>query len=823
GNGGSITLAASSVPARGASPLTLDGTLSGYGFGNGGNLSLSTGSAAQVGGTGATGLGLDAAFFSGGGFQSYKVSSTGDLTIASGTLLLPRQQSLQVDLLKAQDLATGGDARSAATRVTLPDSLRKSTSVSFSSSGDLVMQAGSGIGTDVGASVALTGGSGVSVDGTVYAPGGTIAVTVAQPAATVVGARLELGGDAILSTHGTFVATPNDQGLVQGKLSAGGTVTLTAKKAEIALDTGSAIDVGGATQTLDMPAAAGTSTPYRRVVQSSNAGTVSIAGDDNVTLGGAIRGHADGSAAGGTFALSLGARGDLGDPGSGRRIVVTQSGAPQLATSAFKDVALSVDKLSGGGFDKLSLGAEDQIVFAGDSTLAFQRGVVLDSHLIQVANGANVSVSGAAVQLADSYGARVLANPNDPTDPSTTILAGSASPAVASVAGTGTFRIGAQTLDVVGNVTIGGTKSETLGAANDLRLSGRAVQDAVDPTRNRLAGSLVTSGDLTLSAAQVYPTTASSFIVAVADGVPITTAGGVDNTGTAIAGGRITVTRGSGVMGDVLSAGGALTLKADDIAQQGVVKAPLGSLKLQAGKTLTLGPTSITSVSLDGLTIPYGETQDGVTWTYKPTGSDPTTSALSSLPAKNISLNAPAVEVLNGAKVDISGGGDVAALEFVKGSGGSLDALVQPNTYAIIPAANLTSAPIDPDIGLTQNLGFGKNSATYDSIRIGAGGAVPAGDYVLLPGYYALLKGAYVVQLVPGTKYADLQAGQTATLQNGLKVVPGVMTASGTSLASSSTIGVVVRPGSDIAKLADYTVTNASYFAALAKAAGTTT
>src|SRR5262249_5318297 len=131
-------------------------------------------------------------------------------------------------------------------------------------------------------------------------------------------------------------------------------------------------------------------------------------------------------------------------------------------------------------------------------------------------------------------------------------------------------------------------------------------------------------------------------------------------------------------------------------------------------------------------------------------------------------------------------------------------------------AAKLASMPIDPDIALKQNLGFSGDGAVYNSIHIGDGAVVPSGNYVLLPGYYGLLPGAYLVQVQSGSAFSNLQAGQTARLQNGLTVVPGYMTAAGTSLVSPNTIGVVVRPGSDIGKLAQYTVSNSSYFATLA-------
>lgn len=814
GAAGSITLMATAAPTATTPPLTLDGTLTGYGFGSGGTLSLSTADAVRIAPAGATsatsGLVLGTAFFDQGGFQSYKISAGGDLALAAGASLQVQQQSLQVDLPRALGLATGGRAQDAATVVTLTDDVRRPANLSLAAGGQLTVAKNSRIATDVGASVALAGQAGVGVDGMVSAPGGTIALSdnfggVALTTPDSALPVIELGSHAIISTHGTFTRQANDKGLVLGKLAAGGTVSVAAAAAHVVMEAGSVIDVSGASQVVDVPAAAGAGVPYRQMQQSSNAGTVSITANDSVVLGGAIRANADASAAGGTFSLSLNERGDLADPTTGRRIVVTQSGASQPADAAFKDVLVSVDKLRGGGFDKLNLAAEDQIVFGDSASLAFRRGVTLDTKLVQLANDANVAVSGAAVKLADSFGVRQRKNPGDPSDLSTGVNTSLPSVAQPTSAGQGTLRVTADTLDVVGSVSVGGTQSLTLSAAHDLRLSGRTVGSAKDANGAQLIGGLVTAGDLTLEAAQVYPTTGSTFTVAVADGL----------TGVDTPGGRLTVAHGSGTPGAVLSAGGNLTLKADRIAQDGVVEAPLGTLNLQAGTTLTLGSTSVTSVSANGLTIPYGETQNGVTWTYAPLGSDPTTASLVAPPSKHVSLTAPAVDVLAGAKVDVSGGGDVAAIEYVPtGNSTNVLASMSAGIYAILPSANLSAAPIDPDIAST----LGQLGPVYNSIRIGPGGAVPAGDYVLVPGYYGLLKGGYMVQLLAGNQYANLQTGQTATLQNGLTVVPGVLTTAGTDVASAATIGVVVRPNTDIAKYASYTVTRSSYFAALADA-----
>ncbi len=804
GSAGSITLSAGSTKA--AQPLVLAGTLRGEGFATGGQLNVSTAGTVQIGGSvgGGAALQLDPSFFTTGGFGAYSVTALGNLSVASGTVLAPRQENLVFDPTTAPLLASGGNVSSVTAASVLADSARKPTNLALASSGGtLTMQANSGIGLDAGGTVSLSGSSGVSIDGTVYAPAGTINVSVSALDSQTIAPKFELGSAGFLSARGSFVQSPSDKGLVTGTLLDAGSVNIKAQKATIALDAGSIIDVSGARQVVDRPAVPGSTVPYTKVTQSSNAGTLSITADDSVTLGGALRANADGSAAGGSFALTFTERGDLADTTSTRVIDVSQSGAAVAPVAGVKTVLISADKLASSGFDKLRLTAEDQILFTDSTTLAFQRGVTLDSQSIGVVNGAHAVVSGVSVQLADSFGARAQVSADDPHRVMDSTKATALQP---TLAGTGTFVANANTIAVTGSVTISGTASESLNAVDDLRLSGRAIGQANTAAGATFQGSLRTAGDLTLNAAQAYPTTASTFTVAVADGL----------TGTPVPGGTLRIGSSGATPGAVYSAGGSLTLSADHIVQGGVVKAPLGTLNLVAGQDLVLAPNSSTSVSANGLTVFYGETQGGVTWTYGAMGSNPLTASLTAPPTKQIHLTAPAIDVKTGATVDVSGGGDIAAVEFVPGSGGSKDALAQPNTYAIIPAANLSAAPIDPDIALANPLGFGKDSAVYNSIHIGPGGAVPAGDYVLLPGYYGLLKGGYVVQLLTGSTYANLQSGQTATLANGLTVVPGTMTAAGTSVASSSTIGVVVRPGSDISKLADYTVTGSSYFAALA-------
>ena len=108
-----------------------------------------------------------------------------------------------------------------------------------------------------------------------------------------------------------------------------------------------------------------------------------------------------------------------------------------------------------------------------------------------------------------------------------------------------------------------------------------------------------------------------------------------------------------------------------------------------------------------------------------------------------------------GSTIDVSGGGDLLAYEFVPGPGGSRDVLaanVRPNQFAIMPAANPAFAPYDPNESAGVNLQAG------DTIWLGAGSGVPEGVYTLLPARYALLPGAYLVEAVSG--YQDIMPGR---------------------------------------------------------------
>ena len=115
----------------------------------------------------------------------------------------------------------------------------------------------------------------------------------------------------------------------------------------------------------------------------------------------------------------------------------------------------------------------------------------------------------------------------------------------------------------------------------------------------------------------------------------------------------------------------------DDAPATGRVKAPLGSIAVNATGSITLAPTSTLSVAGAGL-VPYGTVLNGNVWTYNappnnasvPIGPFTVASASGvSSAAKSIRLSAPNIDAQPGSVLDIAGGGDLLGTGFVAGPG----------------------------------------------------------------------------------------------------------------------------------------------------------
>ena len=822
GNGGTLSIANGQSDALSSDWLQAD--LWGLSPGNGGRLTLSTPrvviDAADANGTlPANTTRLLPDLFSAHGFSSVTVNATQGIAVSDGATITLQQTNRVIDTVQAAQLPTGGDVRQISDVELLPDDQRQAVNLTLAAKGfgpnqgqsTLTMAKGATIVADPKAAVSLSAVDGLEVDGRISAPGGAVSLTLAAPQ---LGAPdLVFGPTGSISVAGTFVRQPTNNGLVQGTVVDAGSITIAATGAGVNLAPGSQLDLSGITQVVESIPADGSGVVLRQSVDG-NAGALVIRSQGATELQSTMY-AASGSpqGAGGAFALELNAAdAELSLPAE-RRIVVAQQSPATLpaADPGFVDAEVSIDALRAAGFDKLRLQSENRIELQGDVAMNFERGIRLDAPLIEITGDGRVSLAAASVALGQSLDPRTL------TGSAPYVLAPQApSPVLPTQVGAGLLSVQAETIDLFGSLTLDGVSETRLFAGGDIRMTGRNVltSDAQgDRAFGAQVGSLTTAGNIVLSATQIYPSTRSDFTITVTD----------QPGGPPSAGGSISVTGNGNPAGDVYSAGGRLTLAADTIVQGGTIKAPLGEIDLQAVSRLELSPGSVTSVSAAGLTIPFGSTLAGLAWSYQDNlaGGTPNLLVTTSADAKRISLAGQSIDVRAGATVDLSGGGDVQAAEFVPGSGGSSDILVQPNTYAIIPKSDLTSLPVDTALAAAHDIGFGLQSAKYDSIiydslTIGTGAAVPAGQYILLPGRYALLPGAYLVQLQTGAAYTNLQLGQTTQLANGQTVVAGRRSVFDTPIQQSQTVGVIVRPGSVATTESDYTLTTSSYFTALA-------
>jgi filamentous hemagglutinin len=726
-------------------------------------------------------------FFGAGSFARVSLVASGGrgasgaepLTIAGGVTLAPRQQRL--GLVGGFDrLRSGLDRDSVFAPFLPPADVREAASLAFAyaphalvtpaTAGDLLLADGARIDLDPGGSVDFQAPTRIRLDGAIRAPSGRLTAGLTAPGGTLEqgfdpGVGIFVGSTARLDLRGTLVATPNDLGLRTGTVRDGGRVQLRADRGRVELAAGGEIDVSGAAATLDLPAAGGVSggaTVAPRLV-GSRGGRVELLAPEGLVVDATLRG-AGGAAGveGGELALGVSRqRGFVVDPellptfpATPREIVVGTAVAPANGVGAVDPAAVAA-----GGFDSLRLQADDAIRFTGATNLAVRNRLVLEAPNLE-------APASGAVALAANY---VALGPQ--------VRGGRA--AGAAAAGPASLRVDAGLIDLFGGVALRGFGTSVLQAQADLRASGLPNSGGTAVT-----GSLAAAGTLTLRAAQVFPTTFSDFSINLAAAGPGTGVLRIESSGA--------------TPGAVLSAGGRLRLTADRIEQAGVLRAPLGELELAAAGQLRLEAGSVTSTAAVGQVLPFGRVLAGTTWVYEAVPGIPAPVARPR--AARIALTADDVGVAPGATVDLRGGGDVYAYEFLPGPGGSTDALAvgqNPNLFAVLPGAGAPFGAFD-----TQEY-QGSALQPGDSVRIdGVPGLLPAGEYALLPARYALLPGAVLLEVRPDVR--DVVPGEVRQLADGARVVAGVRTVVGTGLADSRTTGFAVRPGSFGRELAEY-------------------
>ncbi|MGA3169505.1 MAG: filamentous hemagglutinin family protein [Chthoniobacteraceae bacterium] len=861
GAGGSISILAGNdpeLPSIVGGRLEFDSSVLGYSGDKGGSLTVQA-PQIQIGGeTDASGvLLLTPEFFDEGGFASFTLDALGAekngqslpaFTIAPGTVIDPMAESLV-----ALAYAPGGAGLQTAAAL-LPVGSRTPVSLSFNAPGitdkfsgnpifigGFTMGTGAVIETDPLGNVSINAQS-VAILGSIYAPGGDVSISGGNTAAayglispTEALPTVYISPQTIISTAGTMIPTPNNEGYITGSIVGGGAISISGN---IVAEAGAVLNVSGASATLDevpnysdvllglsgasdagLEAEMNGSFKGELLIPTlieSNAGSITLKGKEELFTDATLVGEPGGSEAlGGTLTVSSGefnANPANPLPPSDVTLIVTQNGltiggpAPAAGETALGHEVLgpngqvaaqlghiAVQSFANGGFGAINLNGS--VEFSGPVDISAGESISVATSGFLYGNGA-VRLSAPYVALGTEF------QPPTPVDEEVSnppISYNGTAYYFPPTYGTGSLTVTAQLIDV-GNLSLQGIGALKL-IANDGDIQGD--------------GTLDVAGSIYMKAAQIYPPTETTFTIAAYN---YTGAKGSEN-------GSVTIV-GSGEQQLPLSAGGTLDIYATDITQDGVLRAPFGTINLgwdgsgstpidlltNAGvdptQSVTLGKGSVTSVSAvdpltgQGMTIPYGLVLNGVSW-IDPSGVDITSIGA---PQKAVNISGENVTEARGATVDIRGGGDLSAYEFVPGVGGDIDILDTTSSYAIIPgySANYAPyAPFNPDrptasteaANLGTDPGYVNNTlAPGDTIYLAASNGLPAGTYTLLPARYAALPGAYLVTPVGGTP------GPGGLQPDGSSVVPGYRIGTGQPVVGN----YEVEPPAVVANEAQY-------------------
>jgi filamentous hemagglutinin family protein len=738
----------------------------------------------------------------------------------------------------------------------------------------LVVGRGATISVDPGRSLTLTGNAQITIDGTLNAWGGRIGVLpgtfgVGEEANRASGAAsatsIWIGGDAVLDAAGRATTAVDARGRSYGHVGEGGRIEIgaahvagarevDAADAFVVVRPGARLDASGAAARLDVPGHG-----LRDVV--TDGGVIALSSYRGLFLDGDMRAAAGGAgAAGGTLALNLetpayGPVGRLDLKGINvddavrvaRELVLAQvQGESGLSAGlapgeretalAYGSARVGVDRIAAGGFDNLSLMANGLVSFDGNVDLRLGQSLHLTASAIGLAEGSaadtQVHLAAPSIRLAGSTRTQgdnfIMPNPVRGSHNGGSGAGALGLPLVAEGSG---LTLDAQLIDIVGQFNTGARGSIVQNAGDPLAVERLAFDQTVmragGDLRLSQAAAFYTPGSLRLAASQIYPAMndSGSFVVGER--------GAFDDAGTlqrefdpARSLDIARIDPAAALPAQPYSVFGRLSFAAATVNQGGVVRAPLGEIVFGAVGTPVLSgavnllPGSVTSVSARGLTMPYGGTLDGLSYVHdgkdvawKGVGNDP-----------SVTLAAHAVDVQQGATIDLSGGGALTGAAFLAGRGGSTDARLNPlvqtsarggftlpglatnPVYAIVPGAQAGYAP------LVNEHGAG-DPALGRQITIGAGvPGLPAGTYTLLPSTFALLPGAFRVEL-NGLAPKLPPAGVTVPMRNGSYAAAAQFGTAGTAIRDALPAQVILTPADTLRSYSQYNETSYAGFA----------
>lgn len=721
---------------------------------------------------------------------------------------------------------------------------------SLATSGPVDVRSGAAIVVDAGQSISLKGRD-ITVDGTLSAPSGAIAIDGSglpgKPGLVWIGER------AVLDVAARAATALDIAGRPYGRVADGGTINIggaldwektgqaVAPDAFVVIRSGALLDASGASARIDNTA----DHAPAPVEVASNGGSIVIKSSQGLYLDGTLRAASGGDgAAGGTLALALETASyptlTRGGVLRHREMELAQvQGDSQLAPAQGRQDAkrmlrtgtarIGVDRIESGGFDNLSLLAHGPLSFDGDVTLHMGQSLRLFAgayaHGEKSAAGSTVSLSAPYVLLAGAT--------SPPTDASVLRPGVTWADGPSRQPNGGKFSVDADLIDVRDRVGFGmngnvnlfssnytvdrrGFEAVELASGGDIRLLGGQPAQGLS---GNVTTELATPGNLTLTAAQIYPATGASAQVVAG----YTLRDGTTGTGGGYAPGSVLAIRrhGDGDVAMPYSAFGSLLLGAETVEQGGIVRAPLGRLILGGHSDFAtvdrvkLLPGSVTSVSGEGLLMPYGGTVDGLSYLFDGKAVKPYSvgGMEGSQLLRGIRLDTRHVDAQAGSVLDLSGGGALAGTGFVSGRGGSVDVLATPlvnanpangysskgnAVYAIVPGSAARYAPVVAEAGFGAP-GIGQQ------ITVPAGvPGLPAGTYTLMPSSYGLLPGAFRVEIGAADRIG--LTGVTGT-GNGSYVAPGYLSVANTAIRDALPNQVVITPAAEVRTYSSYNET----------------
>jgi filamentous hemagglutinin family protein len=713
--------------------------------------------------------------------------------------------------------------------------------------------------------------------------------------------KLDVSGTTVINPLASPVETANGVITpLTGQILPGGTVSLKDDQTPILIAPGAVINVSGASGAFDVTQSVpgrtlGNDRVLSRLPQWSNAGQIDIEAF-NLLLEGTLIGQGGAPQANGATLQITGGTDILNDAAN---LILVQDTASALAAANLnfdlstyvpaiqphsfgvgfipglgpQDMVIGVDKIDGTGVSNLILSpGHGTFGFAGQVSLTIDGSFTVSSLYYTAANAGNINWTSTATGpilpsnngVATTDGASLTVNAQyiEISGPNIT-SSGAASgliptPAPNPTDATMTFNAGE--IDIAGIMLTRYVGQTNFFSTGDIRLLPAQFlpSNGID-----LLGYFLTSGNVAFKAADIYPATDTAFVIQAVGTVCNTCA--TPNTMVSFAypdnGGPSATTP--------LSAGGTLLVDANNIIQNGEISAPFGSIILGipngslsslqgaisaalSGSTASgtgfyeeaaptqsviLGKGSITSVSANGNTIPYGSTVDQTTWVYDPITNNPSwlpsnasasgfaafNTPLTQAPQGVVTVTSASIAYDSGAVVNISGGGDLEAAEWIPGTGGSRNVLLQYNTsYA--SSTTGTQVPTYPDARQVYAIlpGYNSNLAPYDAtlsqgiptpgqaIYLAGGNGLPAGVYTLLPGQYATLPGAY--RVVMNTGVTNPLITQTQALADGTLVMTGYLTNDLTGARPSVTQQFQVQSQAVWEKYSQYAFTSANSF-----------